>query len=63
MKIKNFEKKMSEIDLIYNFIIKKFDKNFTYYQVIFNGTPNVFLETMSENDFQFDTQKNVWLLR
>ena len=63
LRIKNFEKKMSEIDLIYNFIIKKFDKNFTYYQVIFNGTPNVFLETMSENDFQFDTQKNVWLLR
>ncbi len=63
LKIKNFEKKMSEIDLIYDFIIKKFDKDFTYYQVIFNGAPNVFLETMSENDYQFDIRKNVWLLK
>ena len=63
LKIKNFEKKMGEIDLIYDFMIKKFDKDFTYYQVIFNGTPNIFLETMNENDYQFDTEKNVWLLR
>ncbi len=63
LKIINFEKKMIETDLIYNFFIKKFDKNFTYYQIIFNGTPSVFLKTMSENDYEFDTQNNFWLLK
>ena len=63
LKILNFEKKMIEIDLIYDFFIKKFDKDFTYYQIIFNGTPNIFLKTMSENNYQFDTQNNIWLLK
>ena len=63
LKISNFEKKMFDIELIYDFYIKKFDKNFTYYQIIFNGTPNIFLKTMSENNYQFDTQRNIWLLK
>ncbi len=62
LKIINFEKKMIETDLIYDFFVKKFDKNFTYYQIIFNGTPNVFLKTMSNNNYEFNTQNNVWLL-
>ena len=62
LKISNFEKKMIDIELIYDFYIKKFDKNFTYYQIIFNGTPNVFLKTMSNNNYEFNTQNNVWLL-
>ena len=61
--ISNFEKDLDELDLINNFFITKFDKNFTYYQIIFNGTPNIFLKTMSENNYQFDTQRNIWLLK
>ena len=63
LKIINFEKKMAEIDLIYDFFIKKFDKDFTYYQVIFNGTPNIFLNTMNDNNFEFETQNNIWTLK
>ena len=51
------------MDLIYDFFIKKFDKDFTYYQVIFNGTPNIFLKTMSDNNYKFETQKNIWILK
>jgi len=61
-KISNFEKILSETDLVYNFNISKFDKNFISYQVIFNGTPNVFLKSMKENGFNFDTQNKVWIL-
>ena len=57
LKIIDFEKKMIEIDLIYDFFIKKFDKDFTYYQIIFNGTPNIFLKTMSENNYKFEYTK------
>ena len=62
-KVQNFEKTLNEKDLIYNFIIQKFDKDFIYYQVVFNGTPNVFLETMSEENYIFNTQNKVWYLK
>ena len=61
-KISNFEKVLNQIDLIYDFYITKFDKNYTYYQVVFNGTPNNFLKTMSYNDYKFNTQNKIWIL-
>ena len=63
LKISNFEKVLNSTDLIYDFYITKFDKNFIYYQVIFNGTPNNFLKRMSKNDFYFDTQNKIWILK
>ncbi len=62
-KIIYFEKTLNETDLIYNFHISKFDKDFTYYQVIYNGTPNNFLNSMSINDLNFDTQNKIWVLK
>ncbi len=63
LKISNFEKKMSELDLVYDFFIKKFNKDFTHYQIIFNGTPDIFLKTMSNNNYNFDTSNQEWLLK
>ena len=54
---------LNETDLIYDFFVSKFNKNFTYYQIIFNGTPNIFLKKMSDKDFTFDTQNKVWILQ
>ena len=62
-KISAFEKILNETDLIYDFFISKFDKNYTYYQIIFNGTPNVFLQNMSDKDYNFDTQNSIWILK
>ena len=56
LKIQKFEKILNETDLIYDFIIQKFNKDFIYYQIIFNGTPDIFLETMSDENYVFDTQ-------
>ena len=63
LKIANFEKILDKTDLIYNFSISKFDRDFIYYQIIFNGTPNIFLKTMGENKFFFDTQNKIWSLK
>ena len=60
--IKNFENDLSNVDLIYDFYITKFNKNFTYYQIIFNDSPNVFLEIMREKNYNFDTQNRTWSL-
>ena len=63
LKISNFEKILNKTDLIYNFSISKFDRDFIYYQIIFNGTPNIFLKTMGENQFFFNTQNRIWILK
>ena len=62
-KITDFEKAMEDMDLIYDFTIQKYDKNYIYYRVIFNGTPNNFLKFMRNNNFNFDTQKSNWILK
>ncbi len=61
--VSNFEKVLSEQDLIYDFFISKFDKDFIIYNVTFNGTPVIFLKLMQENNFNFDTQNKVWILK
>ena len=62
-KISNFEKILDEIDLIYDFFISKFDKQYTYYQIIFNGTPSIFLKKMSDKNQNFNTQNKNWILQ
>jgi len=61
-KILDFEKNLGDIDLIYDFYITKFDKDYTFYQIIFNGPPNIFLKTMKEKNYNFDTQNKIWYL-
>ena len=63
LKISNFEKILDDDDLVYDFFISKFDQDFTYYQIIFNGTPNIFLNTMSEKNYKFDSQNKIWILK
>tara|TARA_B100000575_G_scaffold273988_1_gene257376 strand:- start:1405 stop:2484 length:1080 start_codon:yes stop_codon:yes gene_type:complete len=58
--ISDFEKDLDNLDLINDYFITKFDKDFTFYQVIFNGTPNIFLKIMEEKNYNFDTQNKIW---
>ena len=62
-KIINFENVLDKTDLIYNYTISKFDRDFIYYQIIFNGAPNTFLKTMAENGLFFNTQNKTWSLK
>ena len=63
LKISNFEKILDEMDLIYDFFISKFDKDYTHYQIIFNGTPAIFLKKMSDKNQNFNTQNKNWILK
>ena len=58
-----FKNKLNDTDLIYDYYISKFDKDSIFYKIIFNGTPNVFLKSMNDNNFDFDTQKKTWVLK
>ena len=58
-----FEENLNKIDLISNYSISKFNKDFIFYEVIFNGTPKTFINIMKDQNHNFDTQKKIWILK
>ncbi len=62
IKINKFQKILSDMDLIYNFYIYKFDNKNNFYKVIFNGTPDKFLEVMSDKNYNFEIKNKIWVL-
>ncbi len=62
IKISKFEKILSDMDLIYNFYIYKFDNKNNFYKVFFNGTPDKFLEVMSDKNYNFEIKNKIWVL-
>ena len=62
LKVSNFEKTLDEMNLVYEYSILKYDKDFVYYQITFNGTPNNFLNFMKNKDFDLNTQNKTWVL-
>ena len=58
--VSDFEKDLGNLDLIHDYFITKFNKDFTFYRVIFNGTPSIFLKIMKEKNYNFDTQNKIW---
>ncbi len=63
VKISSFEKTLGKTDLVYNYYISKFDKEFTYYKIIFNGTPDTFLKNMNEANYNFNINNKIWTLK
>ena len=61
-KISKFEKNLSNEDLIYDYKISKFNKDYIFYKIVFNGTPTEFLNSMKEYNYRFDTQNKIWSL-
>ena len=60
LKIENIFK---EIDLISYYSIKNFDKDYIYYEIIFNGTPQNFIKIMNDRNYNFDIQNKIWILK
>ena len=63
LKISNFEEILNKIDLIYDFYIFKFDNKNNFYKIIFNGSPDYFLKIMENENYQFNTQNQIWILK
>ena len=62
-KISEFELILSKIDLIYEFNILKFNNKNNIYKIIFNGSPDYFLKIMKDNDYEFNTQNQIWSVK
>ena len=63
LKVSNFEETLDKTNLIYDFFILKFDKDFIHYQITFNGTRDNFLRLMRDKNFIFNTQNKTWILK
>ena len=63
IKIYQLEEKLSNMDLIYNFNIYKFDNKNNIYKIIFNGTPDKFIEVMKNNNYEFETVNKIWVMK
>ncbi len=61
--IKIFENILEETDLIYDFFINKFDNQYIIYEIIYNGSPDIFLKSMSEKELNFDIREKDWILK
>ena len=62
IKIAEFENTLDKTELVYDFFISKFNKDYTYYKIVFNSTPNIFLKIMKDNNYTFNTQNKIWIL-
>ena len=61
-KSKNFELSLNEIDLVSDYSIQKFNKEFIFYEVLFNGTVQNFINIMKNKKYNLNTQKKVWMI-
>ena len=58
--IEKFENKIENMDLVYNYYIESFSNNEVIYKIVYNGTPNKFLEEFNPEDIKVDLTNNVW---
>jgi ATP-dependent Lon protease len=62
-KISEFELILSNVDLIYEFNILKFNNKNNIYKIIFNGSPDYFLKIMKDNNYELNTQNQIWSVK
>ncbi len=55
-----FELDLDAIDLVNDFFVKRFDKEFIFYEISFNGTVQDFINIMQNKNYNINTQKKIW---
>ena len=71
IKLKNIDIKKSiqfisvldDIELVNDYFIKKFDKEFIFYEILFNGSVQNFINIMQNKDYSLNTQKKIWTIK
>jgi len=63
LKINNLEKILTDLDLVANFHILTFDSENTYFRIIYNNSPNFFLNDMKKRNIDFDMDSNIWAVK
>ena len=62
-KIIDLERALYSIDLVSDFNILNFNSESIQYKIIYNGTPNIFLNDMRKNNLELEMKNNMWTLK
>ncbi len=62
-KIIELEQALSNIDLVSDFSVLNFNSESIQYKIIYNGTPNIFLNDMRKKNFELEMKNNMWTLK
>ena len=62
-KIEELEQLFDSMDLISEYNILSFNSESIKYKIIYNGTPNVLLNDLKKNNFEFEMKNNIWILK
>ena len=62
-RIIKLEDALSDIDLISNFYILKFNSENTQYKIIYNGSPKTFFNDMSKRNLDLIKENNIWTVK
>ncbi len=57
-----FELVLNDIELVNDFFVKRFNKEFIFYEILFNGTVQNFINIMQNKNYKINTQKKVWTI-
>ena len=62
VKSSQFENDLEEIDLVNDYSIQKFNKEFIFYEILFNGTVKNFINLMDNKNYKLNTEKKIWTI-
>ena len=62
VKSSQFEHDLDEIDLVNDYSIQKFNKEFIFYEILFNGTVKNFINIMDNKNYNLNTEKKIWMI-
>ena len=62
-KSNRFESDLMDIELVNDFSVQKFNKDFIFYEILFNGTIQNFINIMQNKNYNFNTEKKVWTIK
>jgi hypothetical protein len=58
--VKKLEKKLHNLDLVSNFYIDSFTNQKIIYKIIYNSTPDRFINEFNDSDIMLNTSNSVW---
>ncbi|XOJ73622.1 hypothetical protein ABXT43_01935 [Candidatus Pelagibacter sp. Uisw_114] len=62
-KIIELEKAFDSMDLVAGFNILNFNSKSIQYKIIYNSTPNIFLNDMKKNNLELEMKNNIWTIK
>ena len=55
-----FEKHLAKLDLVSNYYIDNFSSEITIYKIIYNSTPDKFIQEIENEGLKLDTSYKIW---